>query len=178
MKLIDLTGETFTRLTVITRVESSGNKVRWLCRCECGKQTVVIGGNLRRGTSTSCGCLMRELAAERSWRHGQKRTPTYIVWCGLRGRCLNPANTSYGRYGGRGITVCDRWTDFKNFLADMGERPSDPPDWSGRVAYWSLDRIDNDKGYGPGNCRWASPRQQANNRRHPQLDAIATAGGQ
>lgn len=104
------------------------------------------------------------MAAARQYRHGRRWTTTYRIWLGMRQRCNNPGASLWDRYGGRGIKVCARWESYENFLADMGERPANPPEWKGRRAYWSLDRIDNDGDYEPGNCRWASPSEQVANR--------------
>lgn len=147
----DLADKRFGRLTVL---RYAGKKDRrnhlWLCRCDCGTEKVVIGGNLLRGNTRSCGCLKREIHTS----HGAWGNPTYVSWNTMLQRCLNHRKPAYRRYGGRGITVCERWRRFENFLADMGERPA------GRT----LDRYpDKDGNYEPGNCRWATPTEQANN---------------
>ena len=151
------TGETFGWLTVESRA-SNGQRgqARWNCRCRCGKLTVVDGGELRRGSSQSCGCMRREASGVFLPTHGQHGTPEHTAWCRMRDRCINPKASNYKNYGGRGIAVCERWLhSFENFLADMGKKPS--------LAH-SLDRIDPDGNYEPMNCRWGTPEQQAQNR--------------
>lgn len=154
--LTDLTGRQFGRLTVLARGDdwtsptSTARQVRWICRCTCGSEVLVLAASLRRGTK-SCGCLVRDLPTT----HGMYGTPTYLSWAAMIARCTRPRHKKWSHYGGRGITICDRWRDFPNFLADMGERP----------AGHTLDRIDVDGNYEPGNCRWATPTQQRSNRR-------------
>lgn len=147
--------EVFGSLTVIREVEgrqfASQRMAQALCRCDCGVEVVRLVCHLRSGGTTSCGCKVRIHG-----HAGAERTPTYISWMSMRARCTNPNHRDYRHYGGRGITVCDRWIDsFENFLADMGERPSGT----------TIDRIDNDAGYELGNCRWADAVTQRRNRR-------------
>lgn len=156
-KIKDLTGQRFGRLTAISAVPGSRNKPRgWLCQCDCGNTTTVITRDLGNGNTTSCGCYIRELHANRLRTHGMARTSTYTTWASMIGRCSNPANDKYHYYGGRGITVCERWHSFENFLADMGEKPS---------RKHTLDRIDNERGYSQQNCRWVTMQTQNRNRR-------------
>lgn len=144
-------------MTVVELHDSPKGHRRWLCRCECGGLVVVWGSNLRRGITRSCGCLRREVTGRLRFKHGLHRTPEHIVWAAMRYRCLNPSSSSWKWYGGRGITICDRWRDdFVAFLEDVGPRPS--PEHS-------LDRIDVDGNYEPGNVRWATPSEQQRNKR-------------
>jgi len=146
-------GAVFGRLTVIARApRGRQSRARWHVRCECGVEKVVRADSLRSGGAASCGCRAGHTT------HGLRRHPLYRRWQNMLQRCQNPGNPRYADYGGRGITVCERWKGpegFPNFVADMGECPE------GR----SLDRIDNDSGYEPGNCRWATLLEQRHNRR-------------
>lgn len=159
----DMTGMKFNRLTVCERVENKGEgvkaKAQWKCLCECGNTTIVGSSSLRRGNTKSCGCLKIEAnianGKKLNFIHGMDRTLTHNTWTSMLQRCNYPQHKSYDLYGGRGITVCDRWMDFRNFYADMGDRKPG----------FSLDRINNGKGYYPENCRWATSFEQQNNRR-------------
>lgn len=155
---VDITGKTFGYLVVEGYCEKRNKQRYWRCVCICGQRREVSQGNLGRNTF-SCGCRRSQKTAVRNQTHGLRKHPLYHVWWSMQQRCSNRADPAYYRYGGRGIRVCDRWQGafgFVNFIADMGERPS---------VKHSLDRRDNDKGYSPDNCRWATARDQAHNMR-------------
>ena len=158
---LDLSGRRFGMLTVERRGEDDerNKKVTWICRCDCGNVNVkpVRSNDLVRGKVASCGCKANLTGSEaKAFKHGGAGTKVYNVWKQMRQRCSNPHFANYESYGDRGITVCERWRVFENFLEDMGE--PEP----GR----SLDRIDNEKGYSKENCRWSSHEDQGNNRRN------------
>lgn len=126
------------------------------CKCSCGNLRVIRGAHLRSGASSSCGCIRGQLLSKSKTKHGDCGTRTYRIWKGIKGRCLNKNHKSYPRYGGAGVTVCDRWVrSYQSFLDDMGECPDG----------LSIDRIDSSKGYYKENCRWATFKKQAENRR-------------
>lgn len=160
-----LRGETrFGRLKVVGEAEPRGKYRRARCVCDCGSERAVHTFSLTSGKTVSCGCYHSDIQREvsratglRNRRHGRKETPEYRAWSAMKARCTDPSHPAYHRYGGRGIAVCDEWlTSFEAFFAHLGERPS---------RTHSLDRIDNDKGYQPGNCRWATRSEQNRNRR-------------
>jgi hypothetical protein len=164
----DLTGMIFGRLTVIGKPEGHrpwGSRLQlWACLCSCGQICVARRDDLRSGHKKSCGCFRREHCREigKQVTHGHKvggrESPTHVTWRSLLERCLNPHAANFARYGGAGIMVCEAWKDFTRFLADVGERPAGK----------TLDRIDGSLGYEPGNVRWATPMEQAKNRRPRQ----------
>lgn len=162
-KLIDLTGQKFGRLTVIERAENAKQgQARWMCQCDCGTKTVVMGKLLRNGNTQSCGCLHKEITGYKHRIHGQSETRVYRIWCGMKNRCYNSNIPAYKNYGGRGITVCDEWQhDFKSFY-----------DWSMTNGYsdeLTIDRINPDGNYEPTNCRWVTVKEQQSNKRNNHL---------
>lgn len=155
---IDLTDRVFGELKVVKQSHTRlFHKIAWVCSCSCGKIHLVAGDNLRSGQCKSCGCRGGKFL------HGQSATttrkgqasPTYRSWQAMKQRCMNSNHTAYPRYGGAGITVCQRWMTFDNFIADMGERPEGH----------TLDRKNSKKGYSKANCRWATSQVQFENKR-------------
>jgi hypothetical protein len=163
--LIDVTGKQFNQLTVISKTDkrSAGGGVLWKCKCTCGNVTCVEGQSLRTGHTKSCG-----RCHPTNFKHGNYSnggSSIYNIWTAMISRCCNKNNSAYERYGGRGIKVCERWLTFENFIVDMGPRP----------AKLTVERIDNNKGYDPENCKWDTRRVQARNKTSTKLtldDAI------
>lgn len=161
MRKTDLTGRRFGRLLVLGEGESVRDsegslRLRWQCRCDCGNTVSANGKLLVNGHTQSCGCLFAELRSQGNTTHGMAGTPTYRTWQHMIERCTDPKDRGFANYGGRGITVCDRWLEsFENFLADMGEKPPG----------LSIERSKNDEGYEPGNCKWATAAEQSRNKR-------------
>ncbi len=161
-----LPGTVFGRLTVVQKGEikymPSGSKVTWLCKCECGNTVQIATSNLNKGLTQSCGCYQRQRASESSKTHGLTGTREYRAWQAMWTRCTNPNTKDWPNYGGRGVTVCEDWKHFENFLQDMGECPEG----------YSLDRRDNNGSYNVANCRWASNDIQKTNKSNSNLVQI------
>ena len=162
-KVKDLTNKRFGRLEVIRREKNENYRATWLCKCDCGNKKIISSTHLISGLTKSCGCLGKENRTKSRAKHHKTNTKLYYVWKGMKQRCYNPNNKYYYNYGGRGITICDKWKDdFEEFYK-----------WSVKNGYvenalhksCTIDRINNDGNYEPSNCRWVDMKIQSNNRR-------------
>lgn len=164
MDTIDMTGKVVERLTVLYRIKNdSKGRACWQCKCTCGNETTAVGKALRQKKKKSCGCLKIDLIRQRATTHGHSRertsSPIRFSWTAMTQRCANPKNKEYRNYMARGITVYEPWKKFENFLADIVKEIGE------RKKGTTLERKDNNKGYEPGNVRWATPKEQCNNQR-------------
>lgn len=165
MRAKDLTGQKFGKLTVIKEIENRGKHRLWLCRCECGNEKIIYQTHITTGKTKSCGCLHSEIASEiaktRQTKHGMFGTRIYGIWHGIKTRCENSHNANYKNYGGRGINVCEEWREFEPFY-----------EWALSNGYkegLTIERVDVNGNYEPSNCRWATVKEQMNNKRNNHL---------
>lgn len=172
-ELLDLTGQIFSRLTVLSFYPNNRRGRYWLCQCECGNKTIVRGGLLRNAQTRSCGCMQRDAASRSSFKHGMAGSLEHHSWCGMINRTTTKKVKGINRYIERNITVCDEWANsFEQFYKDMGAKPS---------SEYSIDRINNDGNYEPSNCRWATIIEQNNNKStcvNIQIDGITRTATQ
>lgn len=164
-QLRDETGKRYGRLVVVERAGTKGTYAAWRCRCDCGNETMASGKHLRNGNTASCGCLIRDTNVAKGTKHGLtpkggRVPPEYDAWGHMVQRCTNPENAAWESYGGRGIKIDPEWLDFRNFLRDVGPRPS---------RNHSIDRIDVNGHYEPGNVRWATRLEQNRNKRSNRI---------
>lgn len=163
MKRLELAGKRYGRLTPLVICGRIGSFAAWKCVCDCGNEVRISSRAIVSGHTKSCGCFRRDFTTAKNLKHGECGTTEFRSWASLRQRCTNPNNKKYPIYGGRGIGFCERWDSFANFLADMGKKPSPSH---------TIDRIDNNLGYSPENCRWATPLQQSRNKQKTRFATI------
>lgn len=156
----DIKGKRFGRLVAIKFHHVEKQKAFWECLCDCGNKKNIRASDLIKGSITSCGCFRNEILLKRVRKHGKSDTSIYNVWFGMKQRCENQNHTSYKNYGGRGIKVCDRWQNFENFYADMGESYKQG---------LTIERVENNRNYSPDNCEWVTWKKQNNNRRSNRI---------
>jgi hypothetical protein len=165
-KTLKIEGQKFNRLTAIKALapHPKTRRIMWEFLCDCGGSIITSAVLVSRGETKSCGCLQKEKARAKAlrenFRHGGYGTAEYAIWSGMKQRCFNPRSKHFKDWGARGITVCDRWLSFPNFLSDMGFKPS---------PHHSIHRIDNDGNYEPSNCKWATAKEQCTNRRPSEV---------
>jgi len=164
-KSIDLTGKTFNQLTIIHKNGTDKyGKPMWFCECTCGNTKTILGTSIRNGSTKSCGCLRKKQLSQRVKTHGLSKTVEYKIWKGIKKRCFNSSCKAFPNYGGRGITICDIWkNDAQAFIDYIGSRPSNE---------YSIERINNNKNYEPGNIKWATRQEQNGNQRSNRLITI------
>lgn len=157
-RIEDLTNKVFGKLTVVRLDEKRTNsgRIKWIVKCQCGNEKSTQAINLKSGDTTSCGCVHKEQLGARKFKHGGSSSSEYASWCSMLTRCRNPNIDCFIHYGGRGITVCERWLDFANFVKDMGKKPN---------KNFTLERVNTNGNYEPDNCRWASQAEQVRNTR-------------
>ncbi|MCK4819018.1 AP2 domain-containing protein [bacterium] len=165
-KKIEMIGRKFGRWTVKADAGKKGREFFYKCECSCGTVRDVLGSRLRHGGSQSCGCIKPEATRKALTTHGKRYIPEYKVWSSMLQRCSNPNNCAYDNYGGRGIFVCQRWLVFANFFDDMGKRPKG----------FTIERINNNKGYYKGNCKWATVTEQSHNHRARKSNTTGFVG--
>ena len=165
---IEMVGKKFGRLLAIEKAgKTKRGDILWRCLCDCGNEPIIRGSNMRNGNTKSCGCLFKESLSKRFTKHKMCHTPTYCSWDSMFQRCNNSNNPHYKDYGGRGIKICDSWLKFENFYKDMGKRPD---------LSFTIERVNNNKGYFSGNCMWATRSEQSRNKRIRKDNKTGVAG--
>lgn len=162
-KFKDIQGQRFNNLTVLNLSDKTNRGFWWICKCDCGNEVRVLGSNIIRGHSKSCGCIRAKASSDSHYKHGMINTRIYKIWVGIKTRCTDVNSRPYKNYGGRGITICDKWMMFEGFYEDMGSGYSDN---------LSIDRVDNNKGYSKENCKWSTRIEQANNVRNNHIVVV------
>ncbi len=170
MKKLYLVGQRFARLLVLSSGSVQNGKTTSVCLCDCGNTSTIVNSDLRSGHTKSCGCFQQETRLATNITHGQSRigSRTYDAWLNMKRRCLDPSNKYFANYGGRGITVCQQWQDsFEKFFTDMGECPPN----------LTIERLNNAKGYEPGNCEWITRKAQNRNKRNNHVLTVRGVTG-